>query len=104
MTLFIIILGLSCAALRIIPGLAMRNSEVSPIIYKTMNFLPVIIFTAMIFTDVFFWEGQFSVNPIFNLKMIPALISIIVAYKTEDVIKTIVAGVGSMAIIYFLFI
>ncbi|RPA63674.1 AzlD domain-containing protein [Aerococcus agrisoli] len=104
MTLFIIILGLTCTALRVVPGLVMRNANISPIVYKTMSFLPVIIFTAMICTDVFFWDGQFNLNVLENIKLIPTVISIIVAYYLRDIIKTIVAGVGAMAIMYMIFI
>ncbi|OYQ66924.1 AzlD domain-containing protein [Aerococcus sp. 1KP-2016] len=103
MTLFIIILGLTCTALRVIPGLVMRNANISPLVYRTMSFLPVIIFTAMICTDVFFWDGQFNLKLLENLKLIPALISIVVAYYFKDIIKTIIAGVGSMALMYMFF-
>lgn len=103
MTTFILVLGLACTALRVIPGIVMKNSRISPIVYETMAFLPVIIFTAMIFTDVFFWESAFNLNLFSNLKIIPAIISVIVAYYYKDVIKTIIAGVGTIALLYFLF-
>lgn len=103
MTVFVVTLGLLCTAIRVIPGLVMRNSKISPMVYKTMAYLPVIIFTAMIFTDIFFWESQFNINLFENIKLIPSLVSLFVAYRYKDIIKTIIAGVGAIAILYFLF-
>ncbi|MEY8371224.1 AzlD domain-containing protein [Aerococcaceae bacterium 50-4] len=103
MTIYVVTLGLLCIAVRVVPGLVMRNSKISPLVYKTMAFLPVIIFTAMIFTDIFFWENQLNVNLFENIKLIPALVSLFVAYRFKDIIKTIIAGVGTIAILYFLF-
>lgn len=103
MTIYVVTLGLLCIAVRVVPGLVMRNSKISPLVYKTMAFLPVIIFTAMIFTDIFFWENQLNINLFENIKLIPALVSLFVAYRFKDIIKTIIAGVGTIAILYFLF-
>lgn len=101
MTLSVVTLGLLCTAMRVVPALVMRNSKISPMVYKTMAYLPVIIFTAMIFTDIFFWESHF--NLLENIKLIPALVSLFVAYRFKDIIKTIIAGVGTIAILYIIF-
>ncbi|AMB96868.1 AzlD domain-containing protein [Aerococcus urinaeequi] len=103
MTLFVVSLGFLCIAVRVLPALVMRNSKISPMVYKTMAYLPVTIFTAMIFTDIFFWESHFNLNLFENIKLIPALVSIFVAYRFKDIIKTIIAGVGTIALLYFLF-
>ena len=102
MTLFVVTLGLLCTAMRVVPALVKRNSKISPMVYKTMAYLPVIIFTAMIFTDIFFWESHFNLNLLENIKLIPALVSLFVAYRFKDIIKTIIAGVGTIAILYII--
>ena len=102
MTLFVVTLGLLCTAMRVVPALVMRNSKISPMVYKTMAYLPVIIFTAMIFTDTFFWGSHFNLNLLENIKLIPALVSLFVAYRFKDIIKTIIAGVGTIAILYII--
>src|SRR5699024_631914 len=98
MTLSVVTLGLLCTAMRVVPALVMRNSKISPMVYKTMPYLPVIIFT-----DIFFWESHFNLNLLENIKLIPALVSLFVAYRFKDIIKTIIAGVGTIAILYIIF-
>ena len=37
------------------------------------------------------------------MRVVPALVSLFVAYRFKDIIKTIIAGVGTIAILYIIF-
>ncbi len=87
---------------RVLPMLVLSNRSVPEKISKWMSFVPVSIFAALIFSDVFFWESQFNVNPIVNIKLLPSVIVFIVAYKTKSLLWSMVLGIAAIALMVYL--
>lgn len=98
---FILILGVASIAMRVIPGLVMRNVKLSPQVYRSMSFVPLTIFTAMVASDIFYWKSAFSLDPLLNIKIIPSILAAITAYYTKDIIKTIIVGVLSLSLLFY---
>ena len=91
-------LGLSGIIPRIFPLFALRDKELSPAIVKWMSYIPVTIFSALVFSDIFFWNDQFSVNPLENLKLIPSLIVAFVSVKVENLFVSMLTGIVAIAL------
>ncbi|MER2002261.1 MAG: AzlD domain-containing protein [Carnobacterium inhibens] len=87
---------------RVLPMLVLSNRSVPEKISKWMSFVPVSIFAALIFSDVFFWESQFNVNPIVNIKLLPSVLVFIVAYKTKSLLRSMVLGIAAIALMVYL--
>ena len=87
---------------RVLPMLVLSNRSVPEKISKWMSFVPVSIFAALIFSDVFFWESQFNVNPIVTIKLLPSVLVFIVAYKTKSLLWSMVLGIAAIALMVYL--
>ncbi|CAD5901529.1 Branched-chain amino acid transport family protein [Carnobacterium maltaromaticum] len=88
---------------RMLPMLLLNNREIPEKIVRWMSFIPVSIFAALIFSDIFFWENQFSINPLENLKLIPAILVFFIAYKTKNIMWSIVFGVVGISLMVWWF-
>ncbi|MDN5371215.1 MAG: hypothetical protein PWR19_261 [Carnobacterium sp.] len=87
---------------RLLPMLVLSNRSIPEKMSKWMSFVPVSIFAALIFSDVFFWESQFNVNPIVNIKLLPSVLVFIVAYKTKSLLWSMVLGIAAIALMVYL--
>ncbi|GEK89636.1 Branched-chain amino acid transport protein [Alkalibacterium putridalgicola] len=85
---------------RFFPLLLLSKKEISPSFSRWMSFIPVSIFAALVASDVFFWEGSFSLQPIQNIKLIPSVLVLFVAYKTKSLLWSMITGVLAMALLY----
>ena len=88
---------------RMLPMLLLNNREIPEKIVRWMSFIPVSIFAALIISDIFFWENQFSINPLENLKLIPAIVVFFIAYKTKNIMWSIVFGVVGISLMVWWF-
>lgn len=100
-----LILGMAIVTFipRVLPMLVLSNRSVPDKISKWMSFIPVSIFAALIFSDIFFWEGQFTVDPIHNIKLIPSVIVFFVAYKTKNLLWSMVLGITAITLMVYMF-
>lgn len=99
-----LILGMAIVTFipRVLPMLVLSNRSVPDKISKWMSFIPVSIFAALIFSDIFFWEGQFNVDPINNIKLIPSVIVFFVAYKTKSLLWSMVLGITAITLMVYM--
>lgn len=88
---------------RLLPLLLLSNRELPEKFAKWMSFIPVSIFAALIFSDIFFWQNQFDLNPLSNLKLLPSILTFFVAYRTKNIMWSIVFGVAGIALMILLF-
>ncbi|MCZ0717072.1 AzlD domain-containing protein [Aerococcus kribbianus] len=102
--LLILLAGSVCILMRVLPILFMRRLQLSPQVLNAFHYLPIIIFTAMIATDIFFWQGNFSLNILTNIKLLPSVLAAWMAYKTGDITKTVLAGLALITIMYVVFV
>ncbi|AMB99817.1 hypothetical protein AWM75_07495 [Aerococcus urinaehominis] len=98
----IIILGSLTSLMRIVPALMVNRGPLNPSLRQFMAYIPLTIFTCLVATDLFFWQGDLALNPLVNLKLIPGLVAGLVAYYRKDIMATMVAGTLAFAVCYYL--
>lgn len=96
--IFILGLGLTTMLPRVIPLFALENRNLSPQLVKWMSYIPVTIFSALVFSDIFFWEEQFVLHPLENLKLIPSVIVAIISMKFDNLFIAMITGVLAIAL------
>lgn len=87
---------------RFLPLLLLSKKEISPSLSRWMSFIPVSIFAALVASDVFFWEGQLTINPAHNIKLLPSLVVVLIALKTKSLLWSMTVGVGSIAVLWLI--
>lgn len=91
-------LGLSAMIPRILPLFLLNNKELSPKLIQWMSYIPVTIFSALVFSDIFFWEEQLAMNPLENLKLLPSLLVIFISIKVDNLFVSMLSGVLAIAL------
>ncbi|OJF93080.1 AzlD domain-containing protein [Alkalibacterium sp. 20] len=101
---WVLILGMAIVTYipRFLPILLLSRKEISPSFSRWMSYIPVSIFASLVASDIFFWEGSFSLQPLTNIKLIPSVLVLIVAYKTKSLLWSMLAGVLSMTLFWML--
>jgi len=102
---WLIIFGAAIASFipRVIPMLFFKNKEISSKVTQWLSFIPVTIFSALVFSDLVFWENKLSFNPLVNLKLIPALIVFYIAYKTKNIFISMIIGIVAISLMLLAF-
>lgn len=98
--MIIIIAGSICIAMRTLPALILRRVKIPAALYLFMHYIPITIFSAMIALEVFFWNNHLSFDPLYNVKLIAAFVSALIALKTKNIILTVIVGVFVMLLCY----
>lgn len=100
-----LILGMAIVTFlpRFLPLLVLSNREVPKKFAKWMSFIPVAIFSALVFSDIFFWNSQLNVNPIENVKLLPTVLVFYIAYKTQNLLWSMIFGILGISLMLFLF-
>lgn len=91
-------LGLSSMIPRILPLFLLKDKDLSPKLVQWMAYIPVTIFSALVFSDIFFWEERFVLSPIENLKLLPSLFVIFISIKVNNLFISMLAGVVAIAL------
>ncbi len=86
---------------RVLPMLVLNNRSIPEKVSKWMSFIPVSIFAALICSDIFFWKNQFNIDPVSNIKLIPSVIVFFVAYKTKNLLWSMVLGISAITLMVY---
>ncbi len=86
---------------RVLPMLVLNNRSIPEKVSKWMSFIPVSIFAALICSDIFFWKSQFNIDPVSNIKLIPSVIVFFVAYKTKNLLWSMVLGISAITLMVY---
>lgn len=82
---------------RWLPIVALKNARIPIWFQKWMSFLPVSIFSALIASDIFFWEGNVSLHVMENAKLLPSLVTALVAYYSKNMILSVIVGIAGIS-------
>jgi branched-subunit amino acid transport protein len=104
MTLWLTILlaGLATYAIRLSFIQLLANREIPPFILKALQFVPPAVLTAIIAPELFIQNGSLSLD-LANGRLVAGLIAILVAWRTRNVVLTILVGMAAMWIIQWIF-
>lgn len=86
---------------RIVPMMYFAKREIPQWFQDWMKYVPAALFAALFFKDVFIVDHNFSFFS--NMKIIAALVVIGVAYKTKSMGISVIAGLGSILLLSFVF-
>ncbi len=95
---WLLILGLTLVTFipRVLPLFLLKNKDLSPEFVKWMSYIPVTIFSALVFTDIFFYNNQFMLHPLENLKLLPSLVVALVSIKWNNLFGSIIVGIAAI--------
>ncbi len=95
MTLWLVVLaaGLITYATRLSFILVFDRQQMPAIILKALRFVPPAVLTAIIFPELVLRNGTIELS-IGNYRLIAGFVAVIVAWRTRNVLLTILVGMG----------
>lgn len=99
-SIVMLILGMAVVTYlpRFVPMLVLSNRKVPEKLVKWMSFIPVSIFSALVFSDVFFWNSEVNVHLLENVKLLPTLLVFYIAYKTQNLLWSMAFGILGISV------
>ena len=97
----IIIIGLLTFAIRLSFIVFMDKAQVSSMLQQALRFVPVAVLSALVAPALFLPKGTLDVS-LGNTRLIAGLIAILVAWRTKNVLLTIVVGMACLLILQIL--
>ncbi|EXJ23650.1 hypothetical protein ADIAL_0913 [Alkalibacterium sp. AK22] len=76
--------------------------DISPALRRWLTFVPVSVFAALIASDIFFWEGEFNIDPTVNLSLLPSVLVLLTAIKTRSLLWSMTVGISVLALLVLL--
>ncbi len=68
------------------------------LIEQSLRFVPIAVLSAIIFPELLMPSGTPDISPA-NPRLLAGIIAIIVAWKTKNIVWTIIAGMGALLIL-----
>ena len=92
MDLFLMTLGLFVVAYvpRVLPLLYFTKRKVPTWFSEWMKYVPVALFAALSFKDVFITHGEFDL--FWNIKIVAMILVVFVTYKTRSMALSVITG------------
>jgi len=100
--LTILLAGLCTYAIRLSFIQLFANREIPPFVLKALQFVPPAVLTAIVAPELFLQDGSLSLS-LANGRLVAGLIAILVAWRTKNVVLTILVGMAAMWIIQWIF-
>ncbi len=94
----IIIVGLLTFSLRLSFIVFMGKMQIAPIAQRSLRFVPIAVLSALIAPALFFPNGSLELS-LSNARLIAGLLAILVAWRTKNVLLTIVSGMACLLIL-----
>jgi branched-subunit amino acid transport protein len=102
MTLWLTLLfmGLVTYALRLSMIVLLEKWEIPPLVQRGLRFVPPAVLSAIIFPEMFRPNGTLDLS-LGNARLIAGLLAALVAWRTKNVLLTIIVGMGALWIMQF---
>lgn len=94
----IIIIGLLTLGIRLSFIVFMGKMQVSPMVLRALRFVPVAVLSALIAPTLFFPGGSLDIS-LNNIRLIAGILAILVAWRTKNVLLTILSGMACLLIL-----
>lgn len=91
----IIIVGLLTLGIRLSFLVFMGKAQISPMLQRALRFVPVAVLSALIAPALFLPRSSLDLSP-GNIRLIAGLLAILVAWRTKNVLLTIVVGMACL--------
>ena len=102
MDLFLMTLGLFVVAYvpRVLPLLYFTKRKVPTWFSEWMKYVPVALFAALSFKDVFITHGDFDL--FWNVKILAMLLVVVVTFKTRSMALSVITGLAAIFLLNLL--
>lgn len=98
----ILAMGVGTFALRFsFLGLSEYVGDVPPLVEQALEFVPAAVIAALVLPALIVVDGSVAVAG--NDRLLAGAFAAAVAWRTEDILATIVAGVGALIVLQLLF-
>lgn len=94
----IIIIGLLTLGIRLSFMLFMGKTRIVPMVQQALRFVPVAVLSALIAPALFLPGGSLNLS-LGNIRLIAGIVAIFVAWRTKNVLLTIVIGMACLLIL-----
>ena len=94
----IIIVGLLTLGLRLSFMVFTGKMQVAPIVQQTLRFVPIAVLSALIAPALFFKNDSLNLS-LTNARLIAGIFAILVAWRTKNVLLTILSGMACLLIL-----
>jgi branched-subunit amino acid transport protein len=94
----IIIVGLLTLGIRLSFIISMNKTRISPMLRHALRFVPVAVLSALIAPALFLSKGSLDLS-FGNSRLIAGILAILVAWRTKNVLLTIVIGMACLLIL-----
>jgi branched-subunit amino acid transport protein len=94
----IIIVGLLTFGIRLSFIVFLSKVHVSSTLQQALRFVPVAVLSALIAPAIFLPAGSLNLS-LGNIRLIAGLLAIVVAWRTKNVLLTIVAGMACLLVL-----
>jgi branched-subunit amino acid transport protein len=104
MKLWLLILGggIITYIIRLSFILLLERISMPTLIQRALRFVPIAVFSALVFPMVFIQEERVILSPL-NPRLISACLAALVAWRTHNIVLTILAGMLALFLIQALF-
>ena len=68
---------------------------------RSLRFVPPAVFTAIIFPELFLPQGNLDIS-LGNSRLIAGILAALVAWKTRNIVLTILVGMGALLLIQYI--
>lgn len=100
--LIIIITGVITYGIRLSFIILFEHREVPPGLHRWLKYVPPAVFAAIIFPEIFVHNGSVDLSP-YNARLVAGIIAALIAWRTKNVLLTILIGMASLLILQALF-
>ena len=77
-----------------------RLGDVPPPVERALRFVPAAVLSALVVPELVLADGQLALSP-GNPELVAGALAALVAWRTEDIIATLVAGMGALWLLNF---
>lgn len=96
--LVLIVTGIITYAIRLSFIILFEHKDIPPTLQRWLRYVPPAVFAAIIFPEIFIRDGSVVISP-GNPRLVAGLIAALVAWRTKNVLLTILIGMASLLII-----
>lgn len=99
--LTIFIIGILTFGIRLSFIMILDRWQPPPVVERALRFVPVAVLSAIIAPELSLRDGILDLS-LGNLRLLAGLVAMIVAWKTKNILWTIIAGMGALLALQYL--
>jgi branched-subunit amino acid transport protein len=100
MSLWFIILGMGVitVAIRLAPIILIERGELPPVVRQALRYVPPAVLSAIFIPEMLQPNGNFDLS-FGNARLLAGILAIVVAWRTRNIILTIIVGMSALWIL-----